>query len=297
MDAAEYIIKVYTETWREKNSFCMGQNYRFQLLAPPHARNGSAFGRTKSNDQAYRRYLASAQKLRGNVYLKDGAIQPWELDDEGRFHMRGDEQSWHFLLIDDSDEVIGCARYLVHANTVSYEKLRICHSALAKDPQWRDKVRLAVEEDLRLARTEDFSYVEIGGWALSEEWRNTKAALEILVASYALAHLWGGCVGSCTATVRHGSSSILRRIGGSSLYAAGQPLPPYEDPQYGCFMELLRFDSRSPAQRFLPLINQLRSKLSGATAIRAGGPQDWKKLPAEVGSRQVNLLRWVPVYR
>ena len=85
------------------------------------------------------------------------------------------------------------------------------------DPVWGAKVREAVEIDLALAREKGFAYVEIGGWALTEEWRSTRAALEILVGSYALAHLWGGCLGACTATARHGSSSMLRRIGGSPL--------------------------------------------------------------------------------
>jgi hypothetical protein len=271
----------------------MGQNYRFQLLAPSHSRTNSSVGRTKVDDVTYRKHLSSMQKLRGRVYLKDGAIQPWELDEDGHFEMRGDDRSWHFILLDDSDQAIGCARYLLHSNTISYDRLRVSQSFLARSAEWAAKVRHAVESDLRTARSEGFSYVEIGGWALAEEWRNTKAALEILVASYALAGLWGGCLGSCTATVRHGSSSILRRIGGASMGVDGCTLPPYEDPQYGCFMELLKFDSRFPEPRFLPLINQLRTQLSTATAIRATGVQDWKKVP-ELSARPFAGLRLSP---
>jgi hypothetical protein len=272
----------------------MGPNYRFQLLAPP-GRNGS-FGRSKVNEHLYYHYLSSMQRLRGKTYLKDRAIQPWQLDDEGRFAMPGDERSWHFLLLDDTHEVIGCARYLVHPSTVAFERLRISHSPLANDRLWGEKVRDAVESDLRVARKHGMSYAEAGGWALAEEWRGTRAALEILVASYALAHLWGGCLGSCQATVRHGSSSILRRIGGSHLQTAGEELPPYEDPHYGCTMELLRFDSRTPTQRFVPLINQLRAKLVGSVAVRSSRGQTWKPLTSEVGGR-LGLLRVAPAYQ
>ncbi|MGH9581394.1 MAG: hypothetical protein ACRD4O_00465, partial [Bryobacteraceae bacterium] len=108
--------------------------------------------------------------------------------------------------------------------------------------------------------------------------------------------LWGGCLGSCQATVRHGSSSILRRIGGSQLEHAGEALPPYEDPNYGCTMQLLRFDSRMPAQRFVPLINQLRTKLAGSVAVRASRTQTWRPLAGQVGSR-LGLLRVAPAYR
>lgn len=258
----------------------MQQNYRFQLLAPPDPPNGATFGRLHTSKQLYDHFLASIQSLRGRIYLKDGAIQEPELDEEGRFCMPGDKRSWHLLLIDGSQKVIGGARYLVHPNTVSFDQLRVRHSGLANDPAWGAKVRHAVEQQLEIARAHNFSYVEIGGWVLSEEWRGTRAALEIVVASYALAHLWGGCLGACTATARHGSSSILRRIGGSSFQYHGKPLPAYEDPQYGCQMELLRFDYRSPCQRFAQLIWQLRSKLAGASVLQGSERRTWHASPA-----------------
>lgn len=257
----------------------MQQNYRFQLLAPPEIPDGT-FGRQHTSKQLYDHFLASIQKLRGCIYLKDGAIQEPELDDDGRFSMPGDKRSWHLLLIDGSQKVIGGARYLVHPNSVRFDQLRVSHSGLAKDPAWAAKVRHAVEQHLALARVHNYSYVEIGGWVLSEEWRGTRAALEIVVASYALAHLWGGCVGSCTATARHGSSSILRRIGGSSFHFAGEPLPAYEDSQYGCQMELLRFDCRTPSLRFAQLIGQLRSKLAGASVLQGIEKHGWHASPA-----------------
>jgi hypothetical protein len=181
--------------------------------------------------------------------------------------MSGDEDSWHLLLVDEANEVIGCAKYLVHAGTVPYHRLKISQSTLANHPIWGDKVQRAVEADLRRVREERLHYVEVGGWALAEEWRGTRAALEILVGSYALGQIWGGAIGSCTATVRHASSSMLRRIGGSSFELSGEPIPPYEDPHYGCTMELLRFDYRTPSKRFLPLINPLKASLSKCSVL------------------------------
>jgi hypothetical protein len=272
------------------HSALMQQNYRFQLLAPPETPYGGAFGRPNINKQLYDQYLAGVQRLRGDVYLKDGAIQESEIDDEGRFCIPGDKRSWHFLLLNSSQEVIGGARYLVHANTVQFDQLRVRHSALAKDPRWADRVRMAVEQDLRKARERGHSYVEIGGWVLAEAWRGTRAALEILVASYALAHLWGGCLASCAATARHGSSSILRRIGGTSFQASGEVLPAYEDPQYGCQMELLRFDCRTPSKRFVPLIAQLRAKLAGLSILRPAQKHLWHASPAWAMARSVSSM-------
>jgi hypothetical protein len=248
----------------------VAQTYQFELLAPDAKDPHWTFGRPILKPDLYMRYLIGMQKLRGRLYLTDGAIKPNELDDEGRFPMQGDDQAWHLLLVDETKRVIGCVRYLVHANTESFENLRISHCAMAADPVWGPRVRAAVERDLAVARQHGFFYVEIGGWALAEEWRGTRAALEILAGSYALARLWGGCLGACTATVRHGSASMLRRIGGSSLQVEGAPFAVYEDPRYGCAMELLKFDYRTHSPRYASLIQQLCDKLSESRVISAG---------------------------
>jgi hypothetical protein len=274
----------------------MPNNYRFQLLVPAQTRAGTAFGDYRIDQQLYDHNLDSMQRLRGRVYLKDKAIQPWELDEDGRFAMRGDEQSWHLLLKNDQEETIGCARYLVHPNTVALESLKIFQASIAGQREWGQRVRLAVEGDLKRAREHNLSYVEIGGWALCEEWRGTRAALEILSASYALAPMWGGCLASCTATVRHSSASILRRMGGSSFEVGGQILPPYDDPRYGCTMELLRFDSRSPAAKFVPLINQLKATMARATTIRRSTAAAWSPRVSEVGVRKHMRLRMAAAY-
>jgi hypothetical protein len=246
----------------------MYQRYRLQLLAPTQVKAGIPFSKFITDSHAYRKFLVGLQRLRGRLYLEDGAIKPSDLDLSGRFQMPGDEQAWHLLLVDENAEVIGCARYLLHPNTVEFHSLRISHCAQARDAIMGPKVREAVEADLELARRNDLSYVEIGGWALATAWRGTKAGLDILAASYALGDLWGGCLGVCTATARHGSASILRRMGGSSFHYDGNPIPAYEDPQYGCEMELLRFE-RAPAQRFAALIDPLRTRLAAIPAISA----------------------------
>jgi hypothetical protein len=180
--------------------------------------------------------------------------------------MPGDEESWHLLLVRGAG-VIGCARYLVHSNTVPFENLTFRHGPLARDRSWGHKVRHAFESDLRMARAEGMAYVELGGWALAEEWRGTMAALKILLASYAWAKLMGGCLCACTATARHSSSAILRRIGGCSFEWRGEELPPYDDPAYGCEMQLLRFDSRYPNPRFFPLVGQVETELAKSRVI------------------------------
>ena len=216
----------------------------------------------------YNQYLGSLQQLRGRAYLQDGAIQPEQLDAGGRHRLSDDERCWHFVLVNQQEQAIGCARYLLHSAEATYQQLRIAQSPLAQDPLWGSKLRQVLEDTLQRTRHEQIGYAELGGWAIAEEYRNTKAALEILLASYLWGERIGHCVCSCTATVRNHSSSILRRMGASSLRHQGEALPAYFDAQYGCTMELLGFDSRQVPPRFTPLLQEMRSKLAQSPMIQ-----------------------------
>ena len=103
--------------------------------------------------------------------------------------------------------------------------------------------------------------MEVVGWALSKERRCTGEALRTALATYSLAEILGGCIGLATATVRHRSASILRRIGGRSLEFGGEMLPPYYDPQYKCEMEIVRFKSDAPNHKYRRWIDQISASL------------------------------------
>ena len=85
-------------------------------------------------------------------------------------------------------------------------------------------------------------------------------AMNIALSTFALAQSIGGAIGLTTATVRNCSSRILRKIGGRSLGLPGCPLPSYFDPQYGCEMELLRFDSNAPNPKYQTRIDDILSR-------------------------------------
>jgi hypothetical protein len=108
---------------------------------------------------------------------------------------------------------------------------------------------------------------EVGGWAVAEDYRRTLEPLRIILATYALLELLGGCVGVATATSRHSSATMLRRIGLHSLQSDGVDLPPYYDPQYSCEMEVLRFDSRYPNPKYREWVDQLASYLIAAPVV------------------------------
>ena len=249
--------------------------YHFQLLAPSET-EGCKWKYHLADPHTYERYLFGLQRLRARAYLRDGAIHSGQVTPDGRFPMEGDERSWHLVLVNETLEVVGCLRLLPHDPfRLSFEDLRLRRSALAKDVMWGPKLRNAINADFRLARERNFAYVEIAAWAIDETYRHTKAAFESVLASYAWAQLVGGCVCSCTATIRNGSASMLRRIGGTSLESSGQALPRYVDPHYGCLMEILRFDSRFVPLRYASIVGSIRKQLEESEVVLQHFSLEW----------------------
>lgn len=248
----------------------MTPHYRFELLAPSRIEDRCSFDRFCCLPAKYMTYLKQLQILRGTAYLEDGAIGHSDLDEGGRFHMASDEESWHLLLVENElDNVIGCARYLLHSNMVRFDELCISRTVLAIDLAAGPSIRRMIEADIQRARRDGLGYVEVGGWAVMKQWRRTRAALDILAGSYALGELWGGCLGICTATFRHGSASIIRRFSGSTSEAEDGPFSAYYDPRYECAMELLRFNSH-PARRYAAFINPIKRKLLDSVPLLRG---------------------------
>ena len=133
---------------------------------------------------------------------------------------------------------------------------------------------LAVETEIARAKLSGAAFSEVGGWAIVPEKRCTTEALRIAMATYGLAQMLGGCVGISTATERHHSASILRRIGGRSLEYGGTELPAYYDPQYRCRMEVLRFDSNSPDASGRRWVEQLSERVAEVSVVAAREPAE-----------------------
>jgi hypothetical protein len=246
------------------------------LLAPSASGVPDSFSNPSFDAGRHTHMLAKAQKLRGRIYVEDGAIEPNELTPEGKHRIANDQESWHILTLDSRGELSGCTRYLAHKNTTPFTQLGVRQCALAKCDQWGPKLRSAIEQDLQLARKRDFAYVEMGGWALREDVRCSTEALRIALGAYALARNLGGAISVTTATARHCSSSILRRIGGQPLATGRTELPSYYDPRYKCEMTILRFESDQPNPRYEAWIEQIREELLNAPVIcRTAEPFIW----------------------
>jgi len=237
------------------------------VLAPARPRVPTAFQRICSDDSLHEALIASMQRMRGGAYVHDGAISPSELTDDGRHRQRIDTDSWHLLALNRSGIVCGCARMRLHDDAVSFADLGVRNVPLARTPEWSVRLRRAVESELAEARRKRLSYAEVGGWAINSDRRCTVDALGTVLAVYALAELLGGALMVGTATRRHNSAPILRRIGARPLVFDEVEIPPYYDPAYGCEMEILRFDSANPRPTYMSWLAEIRERLAGVPVI------------------------------
>jgi hypothetical protein len=240
---------------------------RLVVLAPPKARIPCSFGGVHRSSRHYERLLSGAQRLRAKVYVEDGAIGESEVSRDGRHRHPADEFAWHLLSLNEFGDVCGCSRYVAHPNTVQFGQLGIRKAALARSKEWGMALRAAIDSEVAVAKRRDLAYVEVGGWALDSSMRRTGEGIRIALATYSLARVLGGCIGITTATRRHCSATILRKIGGQPMRIDKFEIPPYYDPQYDCDMELLRFDSTEPNPRFESCIEDLRFYLMTATLV------------------------------
>jgi hypothetical protein len=246
---------------------------RLVLLAPPDVSISGAFKNVATDVDRHQELVRDMQRLRGGIYLNDGAVHREQLSPDGLHQTPEDEKSWHLLMLGADRRVSACAWYLEHDHNASVHHLRVRHCPLARMDGWRDRLRIAVESEMKRARYDNLQYAEVGGWAVAKQSRCTSEGLVLALAAYSLGRMLGGALGITTATVRHSSSTILRRLGGSHLEVDGTTVPPYYDPKYKCEMELLRFDSRRPNAKFAGLIDLLRHKLTHVLVI-GGRPAD-----------------------
>jgi len=267
---------------------------QYVLLAPSQSA-ASQFDQASVDPSRHYRLLAEAQKLRGRIYVQDGAIQPSDLSADDQHIQAADNQAWHLLTVDENEAVIACIRYFAHEPSVKFSELSLAGSGIAQLPQLGTRVREAVETELDCARRRGVWFVELGGWAVCESLRCTTEAIRTLLTVYALSQVRGGAIGLSSATTRHHSSSILRRIGGRPLKAKGVEVSSYYDTQYGCEMELLGFDSESPNQRYASWIRDCREVLHRVPVI-LGAPantcaSDLLRLHPAIDGRSEYVIR------
>jgi hypothetical protein len=265
----------------ERNIALLGE--RLVLLAPSADCVSNLFANVDVNPGWHAERLREAQRFRGGIYVQDGALETTQLAPDGAHVGPEDDKSWHMLLVGADGRLKACAFYLEHPNTVSAKCLRVRHSPLAHHPEWKGRLWEAMESELERARRDQLHYVEVGGWAVAEDSRGTSGPMMLALAVYGFSRRCRGVLGMTTATFRHCSSTILKRLGGARFESDGCAFPAYYDPRYNCLMEMLRFDSREPNPKYVGYIDLLREKLADVRVVT-------KPVTAELDD--ANLWEW-----
>jgi len=243
---------------------------RLVVVAPPEASIPRGLSCQVVNNEATRAsLLCDVRRLRGRVYVADGAFQPDQLWQDERRYSSDDHRSWHLIMNAADGKPEGCIRVLPHEAPVGLQDLRAQHTPLARDYQWREPLKQAIAADSRQAERQRLQYAEVGGWAVSETARRSPVGILLILAVYALGEHLGGSIVIATATARNASATILRRLGGAPLEYGGQTLPSYCDPQYRCDMELLRFDTRRPAARYAEAVRRIGEQMQFSPVFEA----------------------------
>src|SRR5688572_17460172 len=84
---------------------------RLVLLAPPDANLGS-FVNICADPARRVGLLRAVQRMRGSVYLEDGAVSRQQLSADGLHQTAEDDRSWHLLFLNAEHRVTACIWYL-----------------------------------------------------------------------------------------------------------------------------------------------------------------------------------------
>jgi len=215
-------------------------------------------GERFSSPAEHRAAISEVQRFRGQVYVADGAIPASALDEEGRHYQEFDYENYHLCLLSPEQQIRGCFRLRLHKPAAEIRDLRLhdviermpsglaalCHGALAS------LFELSCREGVRIG--------EVGGWAVDERLRHRRASTILPFAAWSLYQIVGDAIVLASATNRHQSSAILKRIGGFALMHGEERLPCFMDDFHGCEMELLGFDSRRPHPAYAKIVADLK---------------------------------------
>jgi hypothetical protein len=246
---------------RELYSSTTTGRLQFKILAPSLDKVSTSRLRGTVDSDVHSNLLSQVQLLRGNALRESGPVT--QLLPDGRHCQAIDPQSWHILLQNEEGRVVGCSRYrLVQGG---FEQLSACQSSLAHSRRFGPILRRTLERQLTWVRRMNLHYGEAGAWVLQPEVRRSTAAVNIALMTFALAERLGSGVAITTATIRHHSSLMLRRLGGEAL----AELPAYYEPKFGCVMEILKFDLASLHSQFKERMARFGKQLEEAEIVCA----------------------------
>jgi hypothetical protein len=205
--------------------------------------------------------FSEIQRFRGRVYVADSAIPASALDEKGRHSQDFDFENYHLCLRNLEGQIRGCFRLRLHPLGAAIRDLKLYDVIERMPRELADLSYGALAAVFELSSREGIRIGEVGGWAIDEKLRHHCAATLLPFAAWALYQVIGNAMVVASATTRHHSSAILKRMGGFALMYGGTKSPRFVDDFHGCELELLGFDSRRPHPKYEKLVAELKEVL------------------------------------
>jgi hypothetical protein len=205
--------------------------------------------------------ISEVQRFRGRVYVADRAIPASALDEKGRHSQDYDFENYHLCLRSLEGQIRGCFRLRLHELAAEVRDLKLYEVIERMPCDLAERCLSALISLFESSSREGLRIGEVGGWAIDEQLRHHCAATLLPFAAWSLYQIVGNALVVASATTRHHSSAILKRIGGFALMNGSKELPRFMDDFHGCEMELLGFDSRRPHPKYEKVVADLKSFL------------------------------------
>ena len=216
------------------------------------------------NDGMYQEVIGEIQRFRGGVYVQDKAIPANALDDLGRHYSDYDYRAWHVLFRDRRQDLCGAIRVglVSYGDIEGIDHLQVLEFLSHMPSDKKAPLETAVRKFLDNCKTLVPSICEPGAWAVSADVRKGRLAPVLAASIWSLLRVVGGAAGVATATTKHGSANILKKMGGFDLFLNGMPLVPFYDSYHQCYIELIGFDSDYLNPRLEPTVAQVQDYMS-----------------------------------
>ena len=197
-----------------RRSFLNETNKQTLCLLAPVGAPLAGFQNVIHDTDQYQNLLSETQRLRGQVYLDDGAISNDDLDSQQRYVVKDDSLSWHILLRNADCQVVGVSRMRLFPHKdgpAPFDQLHAV-SIIERAPESvRDSYRNILHQYVMDAYEKVPYFIECGGLALLPEARLSRGVVLLISSICAMSRFQGGGLGVAAATERNGFSSILRR--------------------------------------------------------------------------------------
>jgi hypothetical protein len=246
------------------------------LIASDTRQVPGSFSNVQENNRLHATLLREVQRLRGRVYVRDGAIPPSSLDSQGRHVSPHDNTAWHIVLREESGRVLGSIRVTLYCHAdgpIPLDSLHVARLLERCPASSRPDYLVALTDFIGKSRQAMPCFFEAAGLVVAPEVRSPSVTPVIMASICSLSLAFGGAWGTGAATNRHNTAAMWKRYGGFPLpYGAGT-LRPYYDDYHGCEMEILGFSTDRLHPVLAPTVSDIETALRSIPVITSSSTE------------------------